>query len=115
MAGNIGEANAVYLGRGDGTFEEGIAFGVDERTYAATVADLDADGDLDIVVGNVQQRNAAYLNDGTGRGWTEIVVGEPAESTYGVDVADVNGDGYPEIAFANSEALNRLYMSVPGR
>jgi hypothetical protein len=115
VAGNIGEANAVYLGTGDGQFGPGVLLGGDQMTYTTAVADLDGDGDLDIVVGNVQEQNVAYLNDGTGRIWTEVIIGEPAESTYGVDVADVDGDGFPEIAFANSEALNRLYMNVPAR
>jgi hypothetical protein len=112
VAANIGEPNAVYLGRGDGRFEDGIAFGGNENTYAAAVADLDRDGDTDIVVGNVQGPNAVYFNDGSGRVWSEQKVGEEAESTYGVATADLNGDGYPDIGFANSEAVNRIFFNV---
>ncbi|MGD2123554.1 MAG: VCBS repeat-containing protein, partial [Gemmatimonadota bacterium] len=103
---------AVYLGLGSGRFEEGIPFGADEHTYAAAVADMDRDGDADIVVGNVQGQNAVYLNDGSGRVWVEQKVGEEAEATYGVATADLDGDGYPDIGFANSEAVNRLFFNV---
>ena len=115
VAVNIGEPNAVYLGRGAGRFGEGISFGQDEGTYAAIVTDVDRDGDEDIVVGNVRGRNAVYLNDGDGGGWSEHLIGEEEESTYGLAAADVNGDGFPEIAFANSEALNRLFLNRSGR
>lgn len=86
-----------------------------ERTYAAVVADLDGNGTPDIVVGNVQGRNAAYLNDGTGRSWFEQPIGDEAEATYGLAVADLDGDGFPEIGFAKSEALNRIFANVDRR
>ena len=58
VAANIGEPNAVYLADAPGQFGEGIALGQDEGTYAATVIDVDRDGDLDILVGNVRGQNA---------------------------------------------------------
>ena len=112
VAANIGEPNGVYLGLGEGRFEEGIPFGTNEQTYAVAVADLDGDGDADIVVGNVRGPNAVYLNDGTGRTWTEQRVGDEAESTYGIATADLDGDGYPDIGFANSGAVNRIFINV---
>ena len=36
-------------------------------TYAAELADLDGDGDLDIAVGNDLAPNRVFLNDGNGR------------------------------------------------
>ena len=112
VAVNIGEPNAVYLGRGNGRFEDGIPFGDAERSYAVVTADLDRDGDDDIVVANVAGRNAVYWNDGSARQWTVQWLGDEADNSYGVDAADLNGDGYPEIGVANSGAFNRLFLNV---
>jgi hypothetical protein len=114
VAANIGEPNAVYLGRGDGSFEQGATLGDSERTYAATTADVDGDGDLDIVVANVGDRNALYANDGTGRGWTQHWLGEERDASYGVTAGDLTGNGFPDLGFANSEAVNRLFFNLPG-
>ena len=40
VAANIGEPNAVYLGRGDGSFDAGVPFGEAEQSYAVTTADV---------------------------------------------------------------------------
>lgn len=111
---NIGEPNAVYLGRGDGTFDEGTTFGADENSYMLEIVDLDRDGDLDLVVANVNGPNIAYLNGGDGRAWTEMRFDDGTESSYGVATADLNGDGFPEVGFANSGAFNRLFQNRPG-
>ena len=90
-------------------------FGQDEASYASTVSDFDGDGDLDILIGNVQGQNAIYLNEDGGRSWHEVHVGVEHESTYGVAAADVDGDGRADVAFANSESLNRLFLNVSAR
>ena len=112
---NIGEPNAVYLGRGNGSFEEGVPFGDSERSYAVVTADLDRDGDYDIIVANVAGRNAVYWNDGSAQHWAVHWLGDEANTSYGVDAADLNGDGYPEIGFANSGAFNRLFRNVAAK
>ncbi|MBT7501308.1 MAG: VCBS repeat-containing protein, partial [Gemmatimonadales bacterium] len=40
VAVNIGEPNATYMGRGDGTFAPGLMFGGNEQTYAVVVTDV---------------------------------------------------------------------------
>ena len=60
--------NRVLLNTGDGHFT-GSDLGADpDRTYSAQLADLDRDGDLDIVVSNDSpDRKLMYKNDGEGR------------------------------------------------
>lgn len=112
VAGNIGEPNAVYLGRGDGSFDFGATFGEAERTYAIATVDLDRDGDLDIVASQVRGPNTVYFNEGRATRWTEVWLGQEASDSYGVRTGDLNGDGFPEIGFANSGSFNRLFMNV---
>lgn len=76
---------------------------VDDATQDIALADLDGDGDLDMVVANEVPPNRLLLNDGQGR-----FVGAsdrlqlPAElHTREVHVFDATGDGKPDLLFLN--------------
>ena len=67
----IDAPNLLYINQQDGTFsEEAASRGVDTTTFStgAAVADIDNDGDLDLMVltTHPDRRNYLYLNDGTG-------------------------------------------------
>lgn len=73
-----------------------------DRTYSAALADLDGDGDLDIVVSNDKpDRKLIYLNDGAGHFRVGGTFGEAAWNTRYVTVADLNGDQRPDLIVAN--------------
>lgn len=76
---------------------------VEDQTQAVKFADINADGALDLIVGNEVPPNRLYLNDGKGK-FTEhperLELPVPLH-TRDVLVFDANGDRYPDILFVN--------------
>jgi len=61
------DGNELFINNGYGKFT--VSRPLDdlaETSYAAELADLDGDGDLDLAVGNDMAPNGIYLNDGQG-------------------------------------------------
>jgi hypothetical protein len=85
----------------------------DGRTYALAIADMDQNDLPDIIVGNVAQPNAVFLNQGNCQDLLEVRFGDPANATYNLAIGDLNQDGYPEIAVANSNSQNLIYLNLP--
>ena len=83
------------------------------QTYTLAIADMDNDGDMDIVAGNVQQKNVVLFNIGNGIRYTDVAFGDESTATYGLCVGDLDGDRYPDIAVANSDSENRLFLNRP--
>jgi hypothetical protein len=104
----------ILLGNGDGTFQAAVAYesGGESSggTTSLTVADLNGDSKLDIIVSNSCPGNGDTCPNGT----VGVLLGngdgtfQPA-ATYGsgglyadsVAVADLNGDGVPDIVVGN--------------
>ena len=94
--------NRVLLNDGKGGFTAGNLGTAPDRTYSAALADIDGDGDLDVIVSNDEpDRKLVYKNDGKGHFTEAGSFGDSAWSTRYVTLADVNGDNYPDIVVAN--------------
>jgi len=82
---------------------------VDDDTQGITLADLDGDGDLDMVVANETPPSRLLFNDGRGR-FTEhserLDLRVPLE-TRQAHVFDATGDGKPDILLLNLTSNNR--------
>jgi hypothetical protein len=93
----------VHLGDGRGGFARASDLGTAaDRTYSALLADMDSDGDLDVVVSNDRpDPGLVYLNRGDGRFTVGSSWGEPSWSTRQVQVADLDRDGVPDLIVAN--------------
>ncbi len=77
-------------------------------------ADLDNDGDLDLVVGHNAGANAIYENTGTYPYLSQFAVWQSslAEATTAIAVADVDKDGDLDIVEANNGQWIRLYKNT---
>ena len=102
--------NSVFVNSGDGSFENQSAARLPEyvqESREADAADIDADGDMDILVGNVPHNlhrphmNQLLVNDGEGNFIDATAAGlEGLDNGYGsftVKFVDLNGDGHIDI------------------
>ncbi len=109
-----GTSNLLFLNQGDGTFrEEAAKWGVDDRrwSYAATFADVNGDGRLDLYVVNDFGENGLFINQG-GRFVDEAQERGVLDPGNGMGVAfgDYNNDGRLDLHVTNmsSTAGNRI-------
>ena len=86
---------AVFLGKGDGTFQAGVSYPVGASPIALATADLNNDGRLDLITLNNLNTLSVLL--GNGDGSLQIEPAIPLPTTYlslaGMAVGDMNGDG----------------------
>jgi outer membrane protein assembly factor BamB len=105
--------NRVFLNDGRGRFPTGIAFAKKmDRTYATALADVDLDGDLDILVSNDKpEEKVVFRNDGRGNFELGGAWGEPTWNTRNVTVGDLNGDRYPDLLVANRKSPSYIILN----
>ena len=91
----------IYLGKGNGTFQSRVDYSVGQFPIAMAVGDVDGDGNLDLIVANINDGTVSVLlgnGNGTFQGQTTFATGENPES---VAVGDFNRDGRLDLAVAN--------------
>ncbi|MBN7807817.1 FG-GAP repeat domain-containing protein [Agrobacterium rubi] len=87
----------------------------DDQTEGVALADMDGDGDLDVVLASPSHDNRLLFNDGKGRFTDEssrLDLRVPME-TRDVHVLDVNKDGLLDIAFFNITSNNMNWDKDP--
>jgi hypothetical protein len=100
------------LARADGPFTEVWFDDTTANTYSVAWGDMDGDGDLDLAVGNDEQVNRVYRNDGEGT-FAELsgTLRPVADHTLSVAWGDMDGDGDLDLAVGNAGQVNRLYRN----
>jgi len=86
---------------------------LDGPSMDAAVADIDGDGDLDLVVANEFRPNILLLNDGVGR-FTDASMRLPRteHDSEDVGIADFDGDGDLDIVIVSEDdQTNELYLN----
>jgi len=84
------------------------------RSNAASAADVDLDGDLDLFITCEEGTNRLFENDGTGH-FRDITLQAGLESGWGgmcASFADVDLDGYPDLAVSFWNHRNKLYLNT---
>ena len=79
--------------------------GAKQQSMDVRAADLDQDGDLDIVLANEFQGNTILYNDGAGNFTTALAGTLPAriQDSEDVAIADFNGDGWLDLVFCSED------------
>jgi len=95
--------NRVFFGDGKGGVVRAQDLGaVANRSYSGRLADIDGDGDLDVIVSNDRpDSKLVYLNDGKGFFQVGSEFGRADWPTRNASVVDLNNDGLPDIVVAN--------------
>ncbi len=114
---NHQQQNFVYLNDGSGNPYDtvSIPFGVETQFHhALAVGDLNGDNFMDVVEGNYNGQNRAYLGNGTGALTESFNFGLTGnDKTHGVVLADIDGDTLLDVVFANGgdeSQLNHTYL-----
>ncbi len=121
------EPDRLYRNNGDGTFTDVIAgagFDITDpiHTQGAVAADVDRDGDKDLLVTTLYWRdsrvlspNLLFLNNGDGT-FTDVTeewgLTDFVSNSQGATFGDINADGYPDLYVSNYMASSPDDFSV---
>jgi hypothetical protein len=104
--------NALFRNLGGWKFEnvtDSAGVGACDRfTTGSTLADLEGDGDLDLILLATRGPNALFLNDGRGRFTENRTLGLDTAGKGGTTIAmaDADGDGWLDLYVANYKPYN---------
>lgn len=110
-----GQSNQLFINE-DGIFIEQTDSEITQdigSSFGSAFADIDNDGDLDLLVCNAyypgQVTNSLYLNDGTGVFTKEIYssLANHQGNTFGCAFGDYNNDGWLDVILANTLGENQ--------
>ncbi|MFQ5824735.1 MAG: VCBS repeat-containing protein [bacterium] len=112
--------NVLYKNLGNWKFEDitaaaGVAC-AEQYSSGTAFADIDGDGDLDLLVIAWGGPNACFLNDGTGK-FTEITTSAGISSKTGAStmaLADIDGDGDLDLYITNNKKIRAEDIYLPG-
>lgn len=101
-----GNTISVLLGKGDGTFASNVEHLVGDSPMDVQVADLNADGDPDVVSVNYAANTISVLL-GKGKATFRAKMDYPVNANpVSAAIADINRDGYLDLVVANYSSSN---------
>jgi hypothetical protein len=107
--------NTLYRNLGNWRFENiteqaGVAY-PGMRSTGAAFADLDGDGDLDLIVATAGNGTPVYYNDGKGRFTRAPGILNQGKGAKTITLADVDGDGFLDVYIANYRLATVMDMA----
>jgi hypothetical protein len=111
---NLEGPNGLFRNKGNWTFENVTARAgaacTNQTSRAAVFADIDGDGDLDLLVSSLGGPNACLLNDGKGnfKDVTEAAGLKLKAGCHSMALADIDGDGDLDLYIANNGEISIL-------
>ncbi|MCG2792383.1 MAG: VCBS repeat-containing protein [Weeksellaceae bacterium] len=108
--------NEILISKGHRQFEKKLDFGTGTfETRSVAIADINNDGYLDIVTGNINAANVIYLGDKNFTFTETVLFGSKDIDTYSIALADFNKDGFMDIVTGNYQKPNTVFLNVDGK
>jgi FG-GAP-like repeat len=94
---------SVFINKGDGNFENRVDRQVGRQPFSVAIADLNRDGERDVVTANLSDSVSVFMNGGDGsfRPRVDYRAGSGPRS---IAIGDMNGDRRPDVVTANSNS-----------
>ncbi len=111
MSGGL--ANEVWFNNGSGVFSNsGQALGM-SYSFRVTLTDIDADGDIDAIVGNLNtEPTEVWRNNGSGV-FTNSAAPLGQTGSIDIAIADLDGDGDQDYYLTKNGAPSEVWKRVP--
>ncbi len=112
-----GGQDRLYENQGDGTYKDVTALRMPPHLGRAALgvdfADVDNDGDLDVLVNRREDTASLYLNDGKGTYVDGTYLLAPdGTMSYEIQPGDLDGDGWLDLYLANGDPKGNTFDSV---
>jgi hypothetical protein len=106
--GNVG----VLLNHGDGTFADPVLFATGKKPGVLRTADVNGDGNTDLVMITAKNQLSVLPGDGTGGFGAAISIGTGGTKPVDFLFADFNGDGHLDLAIAHAGSNNVAVLTA---
>lgn len=107
--------NEIFINKGNRKFEKELDFGTGSfETRSVAIADMNNDGYLDIVTGNINGSNSIYLGSKNFSFMKTVAFGANDTDTYSIALADFNKDGLMDIVTGNYLKPNIVFLNIDG-